>query len=754
MAYIIKVTLEDTHPPVWRRILVPDAISFQDLHEILQTAFGWDDYHMHNFTFPSRNIEITQKGEEGYGNSVEEDKAVIDDFMKECKWIRYTYDFGDDWCHKIVLEKTDMEYQGRSATVLKAKGDNFMEDSGGIWGGEGDNRSPFYIEKVNEKLQKWEISKKKSSRRALNLIQTMKEMESLKNGAKQMKKELEDMMREYLDNYAETTENFETSFSYKNRSERLQSMFQLQEYAQMEMVSQGTRKFRISINFDEPVKTMRDMLLELSGEELADYGKYLQMETGEKTAEQCAETIAEAFAENPKYLLYIFTEEEFALLKKLFAIPCRRSYEVEGEEVNVLLKGIATGILDAEISDTLQNKLVRIRFAADLAGLMEKNTADETEKFYKEHTRIFENLSSLLMTYSMLEVKAIGELYAEIFGQRPEAEELQSCIYLHMCFAEGAQLISEKDTEIEYLATPELAVEEILFAIKEYDVTVPYKKFRKKELLSSDMGITDRYPMWQEFEAFMEEGYNISEEERDALSIRTFMSVQNGASVTEIWLDIEQEFEFATIVLKTEFWELLINLCLNTPIPIFKGYSRAEYSKLTDRKPWELGLYDPDILDENPEENGLYGISPNQQYELYRIMKKDKNSASDVRAVTKIAEEATVETAELKYMRAIAYLKNEDMNKAERLLKELYHETKDEAIEEVINMLHEVKRQVGLEYGWQSYSGWESRFEWDKPMGEVVPFRREKEKIGRNAPCPCGSGKKFKQCCMGKGIYD
>ena len=24
------------------------------------------------------------------------------------------------------------------------------------------------------------------------------------------------------------------------------------------------------------------------------------------------------------------------------------------------------------------------------------------------------------------------------------------------------------------------------------------------------------------------------------------------------------------------------------------------------------------------------------------------------------------------------------------------------------------------------------------------------DKIGRNAPCPCGSGKKHKQCCLGK----
>lgn len=31
-----------------------------------------------------------------------------------------------------------------------------------------------------------------------------------------------------------------------------------------------------------------------------------------------------------------------------------------------------------------------------------------------------------------------------------------------------------------------------------------------------------------------------------------------------------------------------------------------------------------------------------------------------------------------------------------------------------------------------------------------VPFVRQNAKIGRNDPCPCGSGKKYKQCCMKK----
>ena len=31
---------------------------------------------------------------------------------------------------------------------------------------------------------------------------------------------------------------------------------------------------------------------------------------------------------------------------------------------------------------------------------------------------------------------------------------------------------------------------------------------------------------------------------------------------------------------------------------------------------------------------------------------------------------------------------------------------------------------------------------------KVEQIRREKPKVGRNAPCPCGSGKKYKNCCQ------
>jgi len=34
-----------------------------------------------------------------------------------------------------------------------------------------------------------------------------------------------------------------------------------------------------------------------------------------------------------------------------------------------------------------------------------------------------------------------------------------------------------------------------------------------------------------------------------------------------------------------------------------------------------------------------------------------------------------------------------------------------------------------------------------EPAPKVETYRRDKPKVGRNDPCPCGSGKKYKKCC-------
>ena len=40
---------------------------------------------------------------------------------------------------------------------------------------------------------------------------------------------------------------------------------------------------------------------------------------------------------------------------------------------------------------------------------------------------------------------------------------------------------------------------------------------------------------------------------------------------------------------------------------------------------------------------------------------------------------------------------------------------------------------------------------WQPPPASFVPVRNPLRQIGRNDPCPCGSGKKFKKCCLASG---
>lgn len=51
---------------------------------------------------------------------------------------------------------------------------------------------------------------------------------------------------------------------------------------------------------------------------------------------------------------------------------------------------------------------------------------------------------------------------------------------------------------------------------------------------------------------------------------------------------------------------------------------------------------------------------------------------------------------------------------------------------------------------WASYTE-EDENDWEPPFFPPLPEKREK-KVGRNDPCPCGSGKKYKKCCLSKEL--
>jgi hypothetical protein len=119
-------------PPVWRRLLVPAEIRLDHLHAVIQVAMGWSDYHMHVFSTDAGEYGVLDP-ELGF---LDERRTTLSRLLSEPgDRIRYTYDFGDDWEHEIMLEKViGADPEQRYPTCVTGKGACPPEDCGSVWG--------------------------------------------------------------------------------------------------------------------------------------------------------------------------------------------------------------------------------------------------------------------------------------------------------------------------------------------------------------------------------------------------------------------------------------------------------------------------------------------------------------------------------------------------------------------------------------------------------------------------------------------
>ncbi len=132
--YQIKVTLKDTKPPIWRRIEVTEDISLDRLHNIIQAAMGWDDYHLHQFII-DRNYYGKPDPEFGSDMEDEQNIRLSQISLKEKSKFIYEYDFGESWLHEILIEKILPVKEGvKYPLCIKGKRACPPEDVGGPWG--------------------------------------------------------------------------------------------------------------------------------------------------------------------------------------------------------------------------------------------------------------------------------------------------------------------------------------------------------------------------------------------------------------------------------------------------------------------------------------------------------------------------------------------------------------------------------------------------------------------------------------------
>ncbi|MGS5046811.1 MULTISPECIES: plasmid pRiA4b ORF-3 family protein [unclassified Mameliella] len=104
----LKIELVGIKPPIWRRILVPNDISLDILHSVLQGAMPWQDYHLHEFEIGEDRFEARDERDDSWDPNdgrKDEKKFTLGQLVKKGSQFTYTYDFGDGWRHLVTVEK-------------------------------------------------------------------------------------------------------------------------------------------------------------------------------------------------------------------------------------------------------------------------------------------------------------------------------------------------------------------------------------------------------------------------------------------------------------------------------------------------------------------------------------------------------------------------------------------------------------------------------------------------------------------------
>jgi hypothetical protein len=141
VTYRVRIDLKGTRPPLWRRLELSSDLLLDELHRVIQEAFGWTDSHLHQFSSgpsphsPEAELYLCPFQVDEGDIGIPEEQVRVDEVLADPgDKLYYEYDFGDGWEHVIKLETVS----ARTATAPRAvctdgRRDGPAEDCGGVY---------------------------------------------------------------------------------------------------------------------------------------------------------------------------------------------------------------------------------------------------------------------------------------------------------------------------------------------------------------------------------------------------------------------------------------------------------------------------------------------------------------------------------------------------------------------------------------------------------------------------------------------
>ncbi len=131
--YQLRVSLIESEPEIWRRVLVPADIKLPGFHLVLQAAMGWRNCHLHMFRDAGHAYSPIPED-----LFLDEKSVRLCDLLQEPgQTLEYEYDMGDSWLHIVEVEQILEAKTGKTYPLcIDGVNDCPPEDCGGMPGYE------------------------------------------------------------------------------------------------------------------------------------------------------------------------------------------------------------------------------------------------------------------------------------------------------------------------------------------------------------------------------------------------------------------------------------------------------------------------------------------------------------------------------------------------------------------------------------------------------------------------------------------
>ena len=677
--YVIKITLEDTHPPVWRRVVIPEKITFLDLHEVIQVLFGWEDEHLHDFSIPSKYICISDDNE-GFGKyHYPETMTIVDQLLLNNRWIRYTYDFGDNWRHKIAYEKTDEEYKLRHAVVLKAKGNNFEEDSGGVFGYEDNQQMEFNTEEVNQRLatMNFEVSESMTMvEDELNQMYLEEQMGKIWNEfirqigkqagnkkqtvtASKMKKKIEEWRC-----FAKKWDNERSQVAGCNQNKKANyEQLSFAFLGEESVKEQPITKYQLSI--EKGNRSIEENLKELDMTTAKDYCKYLQIPISEaSTRNQMTAAIAQDLHDNPEHILIAFFQNEFVELCQWMKKPLGQVV-AKSICIDSLLKAVSLGMIDVKYEYEGTKVIAKLSFATDLYEIIHPFRGRVLDHFYHRLQDISGKIEEFIAVYGVLELDKFYQLFCKTYEETLSQIEFNRYIYWYARLNNLVQTATSPEG-ISYVASVELDMVRVVSDMNKYAADVDYIEFTRKEINEITRYDGGEQIWIRDIYLLLVNQLKLSEEVVGSLLQKMYVSILNGAPIAEVFNLLYHEIKVVQVEINCELWSLVLQLMLQQKLPMLKGRSRLEYGLEKKISAWTYGMEKQSFRLKIVHMYQFPIEIQEQMVEVLHYMNRDA-----MRQLYVYMEDNSVKSEEFIYLLAKAHIYGCELTKASKLIEKL-----------------------------------------------------------------------------------